>query len=880
MKVVKPQKLGILTRCFERERHQFLSVGILALHGFSSALSSEADMWKFLPEELGKDGIPDAGMPKSRAEFLVTGNAFQPGGKPWPGCKVRVQLGAIGKTLYVFGDRYWLSDAEQTNPHPFGQMPITWENAFGGEGFDRNPLGKGFVPVETAHGLVHPLPNVEHPGILVRSKKDRPEPAGLGPIDLMWPQRFSKAGTHDERWLKERFPGFAEDMDWSIFNIASEDQQQREPFRGDEQFVIEGMHPEKHRLKGSLPGMATRCFINQRTSDRESFREIGMRLTTVWLFPHAERYLLIFHGTHEVAEDDAADVSQLMVGAEALGEPKPFEHYQKVLEQRLDPEKGAIHSLRDSDLLPSTPEINAALDESTAEIRALLETEGLRRKHLRVKINREIEERRAFLVGLGLDPDIHGPALLPPDEPHPSLEELPQLAEKMKEEAERKKEEMEQRKTKLKEEVRPILEAEGLDANAILSEPDQPVFGPPTFSAEAVIEDIRTLSAECVAMGCPVKELDEYAMDSERRQMLFDTEKNMREGYRQMAHHQDAAPRFSVEEAAQTRAAVIATLDSHGSLARLNMTGFDLSDMNLRGVDLSEAWLENANLTRANLEGANLTRAVLARADLTEANLTRADLAKANLGLAQIIRTNADGTNLSEAILNKAQIEGASLRGARLDSADLLEATLSDSDLSEATLCKLNFLKTDLNGLRFAGADLSGCNFLQVNFRSVDFSSANLESVTFVKSKGEGVIFSDANMKSSRFVQECAFEQADFRRAVLEDANLRGTRLAGSDFSEARLAGADLSECDLSRTRFYRAFARNALFAKAKFSDAVLVSADLMNAILQKADLSRADLRGANLFQADLSRVHADWKTNFRDANAKKVRIYPKRAAS
>lgn len=879
MKILKPQKLGLLTRCFEHERRAFLGVAILALHHFSHALASEMDMWKFLPGELGKEEAFDAGIPKSYAEFLVTGSAFQPGGKPRPGSMLRVKVGKLEKTLYVIGNRNW-QRRSPTEPEPFAKMPITWEKAFGGKGYSRNPLGKGIAPIKTEHGQTHPLPNIELPGMLIQSKKDRPEPAGLGPINMMWPQRFSKAGTHDSQWFKESFPGFARNMDWSIFNIAPQDQHQKEPFRGDEPFLIDGMHPEKPCIEGRLPGMATRCFINQRVNGVETFCDIAMRLTTVWFFPHAERYLLIFHGMHKIAEDDASDVLQLMAGAETLDMPKPVEHYRQVLELRLDPEKGAAHSLKDSDLLPLTPVINSCNDETIEEMQTLLNTEGLLRKHRRKFVEKEIERSRTLVASLGLDPDIHGPAPLPPDEPIPSMDEIPEFIERLKAEAEQHKKEAEREQAEREAKVRELLIREGLDADKILAESKQPVQGPPKFSAEKEIQKLRTLSSELKAMGCPVEELDQYATDPERRQMYNDAEKNMREGYRQMAHYQDAAPRFSGADAARSRESVLATLNSHGSLARLNMTGFDLSEMNLQGIDLREAWLENANLARTNLAGANLSGAVLARADLTEANLSGADLSKANLGLAQIIRTKADGALFSEAILSKVHFTDSSLRSTRLDQADLSEVTFSGADLSEAVLCSNCFLKTDLRGLYLKGADLSKCIFSEVDVSGVDFSHANLESVTFLKSTGQGVIFSGANMKKACFVQECVFEQADFRRAILEDANLRTARLSRSDFSEARLTGVDLSECDLSRATFYRAFARNALLVKANLARALLVSADLMNAILEKADLSGADLSGANLFQANLARVHATPHTNFQNANTKKVRIYPKRTSA
>lgn len=882
MKVIKPRKLALVTRCFENERRFFLSLGVLTLHRFTGAMEWEAAIWPFLAQELGKDALADAGLPKPRAEYLVSGHAFA-GPAPRSRCKVRVQLGDLQKELQVFGDRFWekqgLREAP-SDPEPFEQMPITWEKAFGGQGFARNPLGKGSAPVEDKRRPLHPLPNIELPSSLIRSKEELAEPAGLGPIDLMWPQRLSKAGTHDDRWLKERFPGFAADMDWSIFNLAPEDQQQPEPFRGDEAFAISGMHPRQARLKGQLPGIAARCFVNQRRAEGVVLGEVGMRLTTVWFFPHAERYLLVFHGQHEIAEEDAADVLHAVVAAEQIAEGKPTRHYERVLAQRLDPDRGAVHALRDDDLLPALPGISGGEDEAVAEMTALLQTEGLLRKHQRANVARDIQKSREFLVSLGLDPDLHGPAPLPPEEAPPTIDELLEVAEKAKGDPERLQEELAAQKAEREAKLRPLLEAEGLDADAILAEPDQPPAGPPEFSAEKEIARLRTLAAECRVLGTPVEELDRYTEDPERRKMLEEAEESLREGYRQMAHHQGAAPRFSGDDAARSRAAALATLAQQGSLARLNLTGFDLSGLDLRGIDLSGAWLENANLARANLEGANLSEAVLTRADLTDANLTRANLCKANLGLAEIVRTRADGAILSEAILGKARIEGVDLREARLDAADLMEATISVADLSGASLPGLVFRKTRLQDLSFRGADLTNCVFLEVDLQTVDFSGACLEKATFLGVKAGDAAFIGARLVNASFVQECSFENSNFREAILAPANLRGTRLAGSDFSAARLTRADLSECDLTGANLQRADALEARFVKANLSGAVLVSANLMNAVLQNADLTGADLSGANLFQADLARVRLDDRTLFRNANRKKARLLPERAAS
>src|SRR5690606_11432494 len=113
-----------------------------------------------------------------------------------------------------------------------------------------------------------------------------PEPASFGPIDFSWPQRFAMAGTYDKKWMDAYYPGFAADLDWRIWNIASADQQQEQPFAYDERFVLRNLHPKREQLEGRLPNLKARCFITQKTAtDEERFREVELRLTTVWLFP-------------------------------------------------------------------------------------------------------------------------------------------------------------------------------------------------------------------------------------------------------------------------------------------------------------------------------------------------------------------------------------------------------------------------------------------------------------------------------------------------------------------------------------------------------------------------------------------------------------------
>ncbi|KYF74444.1 hypothetical protein BE11_28460 [Sorangium cellulosum] len=884
MKTIKPQKLGLLHRVFEDGSDCYLSVTILAFFslGPPAALLSEIDLWKFTAAELGKDAVLDMGMPKPRGELLISGRAYPRGGRA-PACAVRARLGAVDKTLYAIGDRTWRRGAP-TDPEPFTEMPIVWERAFGGPGFAMNPVGKGAQPVETDTGELHPLPNIELPETLITSPTDQPAPGGFGPMDLMWPQRFARMGTYDQKWLKERFPGFAEDTDLGVFNAAPEDQWIQGFFRGDEPMVLENMHPERPVIEAALPGIATRAFINRKGADGESFSEVPMRLETVHLFPHAERGVLLFRGIALVDEDDAADVLQIVIGAETLGEPRPMEHYRDVLARRLDPEAGHLAALRESDLLPPLPS-GARPPRDRSDVERLLESDDLLRKNMQGGARRRAEanrrQARATVVELGLDPAQFGldqaeePAV---EEALPDIEDLGPFVEALEARAERERAEAEDRRARAEAEARAAYAAAGMDYDALQEEAMKQAAGPPKFSAKAERERLEDLATLLANAGYPNAELEATLADPALDERLAQMEAQVLEGYRQTAHVGPAAGRLAGEAARRLRDEVIEAHRAGRSLAGRDLTGADLSGLDLRGAILTGALLEGASLAGADLQDANLERAVLARADLCGAALRGAKLEDANLGLAKLGGADLSGADLSGAVLYQADLTGASFRGAELTLADLSEATLRDNDLSDALAQLLTLLRVDLAGSRLAGADLSRSTFIECKLAGVDLSGARLISTAFFSSEGRGAVFRGAQAENLRMVKECAFDGADFRGAALDGANLRGASLSGADFAEARMNGSDLSDCDLRGARMAWIAAREARFIRAELSDADLTGADLMLGVLQKARLMGADFTRANLFRADLTKVFGDERTRFDEANLDEVRFVPRRS--
>jgi hypothetical protein len=167
MKVVKEFEHCLLLNYFGLNNKYYLAVTVMTYFDLKDPANplKEQEMWPFVQGELGKDAILDMAMPKPKGEFLVWGRCFPPDGKPRGASRVVARVGSVEKTLYVFGNRYWKKAAGMgfaiSDPEPFSEMPVTYDRAFGGSGFDRNPTGRGISPVVASSGTeLHPFPTL------------------------------------------------------------------------------------------------------------------------------------------------------------------------------------------------------------------------------------------------------------------------------------------------------------------------------------------------------------------------------------------------------------------------------------------------------------------------------------------------------------------------------------------------------------------------------------------------------------------------------------------------------------------------------------------------------------------------------------------------
>ncbi len=884
MRIIKPQRISIFQRAFEVRGEKLLSIGLTAYTPFDAPdlPLPEISMWQELPKQAGQDVGVDEGLPKPRGEVLVFGKAFAPGGKPRTVFRVRVRVGDIDKALFVVGKRHWVHGAP-SDAEPLTELALGWDKAFGGPSFLQNPLGMGVAPVEIDGKQVHQLPHLEDPDALMKSPKDRPTPMALGPIDPAWPQRMGKLGTYDAKWLEEDFPGFARDLDPDYFMLASDDQRLPAYFQGGEPIEIENLHPEQPRLQSRVTSLIGRCFATKRTPTGEVFEEVATRLETVILLPNVRRMVSIFRGVLRVTEDDAADVTCLLLGLELRGaQPKPVSHYREVLARRLDKKKGHLVALRDRDLVPAPdPSAPVLPDERFSDMDELLAREGVMEKRAHTRAQKELDNVRRSTLVLGIDPDEKGiPREVPPPEKQPNLEELADYMEALEKEVDKLETQAKAQQDQALAQAREELAQHGVDLDEQIERSKKEGGGPPKFRAADHLAQMRETARLGREMGAPMDEFEAKLEDPAFITQLESLEATQLQAYRTVGHHLPPASQPTEEAQQEMRARVMDARSKGVSMKGWDLTGADLSGLDLSGTMLEEALLEGADLRGCLLTGTNLTGAVLARANLTDARLGGARLEGANLGFVQAQGADFEGALMKKAVLWHGMLDGARLRGVDMRGADVFEANLAKVDMTGAIAEETLFFCCNFEGAQLDRARLHKAIFFRCRMPGASLQGTDLSAATIVELQAPGANMRGIRADNTRLVNtdegQCDLSGADLTEASLGMSTLRGVNFQKAVLSNVRADGCDLSLADMRGARLDGASLRGARLMRTDLADTDLTGANLMEAMLQGAKLGGTQFVKANLFRATLMGAVGDGQTSFRDAHVVRT-LYPRR---
>lgn len=653
---------------------------------------------------------------KPRADLLLAGKCYVSGGKPTLASRVTFQVGDKSKSLAVIGNRYWKGLMNTiSDPEPFTEMELRYENGFGGEGYKKNPVGKGYRKEQTESGSrVRPLPNIEDMQKRIGSTSDNPEPAGFGPLGRMWQQRFSKMGTYKGTWLKERWPWFPKDFDWGHFNAAPPDMQVDGYLKGDEELYFENLHPVHSQYRSQLPGLRARLFINESDQDVQNetyFKEVKLNLDTLWVDMEAEKLVLVWRGFTEVKSEEFEEIQHVFIVSEKLDEPsQSLDFYWELFQQTLTDEE----------------------DEETFEPEPI-EEEDEEDIEMEAEIAKAEEQMRASLIEAGIDPD---------NPPEPSEEDKRKEAEILKELGiEEEIEEVPLTREIFIERANKKESFEGEDLRGIdLSELDLQGLN----FQNSILSEVSLKNSNLSGANLTEANLAEADLSDAKLNNVIMKETDLKGAILIKADLTGAVIEDAIFEKAKLNNALLNEVKgkdalfsevniSEANFIRGDFTGCDFSNCNMdkadfQGSNLCDASVEGASGIQANMsetdltglkasEGCNFTKASFRKAKGLESIWENANLTEADFSYAEM-----EGANFSSALLEKANLYASNMKFARFTKANLTNAVLKEMNLFQGSFEKANLTNADCSGSNFYAAE-----FLDAVIKDTKFLFTNLK---------------------------------------------------------------------------------------------------------------------------------------------------------
>src|SRR5450830_1228483 len=868
MKIIKPQSLGLLHKPYTFLGKHYLSIatlGFFRLGADNPRFLTENLQWPHVVASL-PPGMPlDEVMPRQQAEVLLLGSAYAPQQQACTSLLAQLRVddaegrALVSKCLCISGERDWragvLGARRVSKPKPFTSMALSYRRAYGGARSAVNPEGCGERP---ARGWLSagagPMPNIAYPHTTAADWRASVA-AGFGPIPIGNRTRRKKFGSYGAAWRKHDAPGFARDMDWSVFNMAPPDQWAGRDFQGGEAYLLRNLHAQHGELAGKLPGLRALAFVLETGKTVEDAREISLRMDTVWFLPDYDLGIVVYHGQAEVGDSDALDIGALMVAYEDKAAPKGEQHYREVMALRLDRESGRLHVFNESQLAPLPDEAERLRREQEQKA---AEDAVLARSQQRIDLlDAQYWAKRGTSAPAG-----HRTA-------RASLPVLGVMTARTAAEGDFDLTDIVAKARALVTQV----EQSGKEALARIVPTVPATVDPAALLATALARaavpayDLLPagqtgvdpkLAAMLAKLPTPPAGADQVTLtaDQTARANVLKIPARRRQSRRAAPKLVLPALPYPQAVALELGAQIQAWLQAGVPLAGRDLAGARLAGMDFSGADLREVMLDGADLSGASFVGANLQGAVLVGATLDEADFCGANLQQANLCASHGRNIRFDGADLERAQVLDAHWPRAGMcdarlrrllairldcRGTQFDRADLGKATLFDVDADDASWRQAQMTKTV-----FLRAGLQGGDFRQAQLHKVAFNSARLQRSRWDDASldevqgGAGNNWNGASMIGATF-RKCGFRgaelshldagQAQFLRCDFGKADLRWGLFDGAQFSYCGFLKTDLRMSSAGAAEFFQCICRKTDFSGAQLTTAVFTQCERTGAI-------------------------------------------------
>ncbi|UAA37091.1 DUF2169 domain-containing protein [Paraneptunicella aestuarii] len=863
MKLIKPMKMGLLhkTYTFRFEHHTVISPLVFfqladhdsleTEHPHIGEVLTENMQWPLIMEALGQD-ILDMVMPKPNAEVLVAGSAFNPAPETNT-FQAAIELGNVRKALNLFGEREWkkaLVGYSATQALPVQSVSLSAANSFGGEGFQDNPKGSGYYEDRSKSPLR--LAPIEDLHFNVTSIRQKPAPAGFGQLDMTHSQRAKYNGDYTKKdWLENHCPALAPDTDMRLFQAARDDQQFKGYLQGNEAYTLINLNESFPVISGILPDIRPRAFItrnplfaSEQGKSPLAIEELSLNLDTVWFFPNQRIGCLIYRGQTKVNDPDGLDISNVMLAYEKQAdEPRPIAYYQQVLEERLDPEIGALVSMDESQLSPVKTEQQLAQEQQEIEDEKAQAAEIMAEQQAQT-----IEDIKAANNGK-----------LPEGFTAPTLPEPKILISKaaiargdfnakaLVDDAKQQKAELEAKQAQLQAQF---------DQEKSKAEAKKATADPDILAAAEKKEPLSVTFPKLKAMAADRGiELDEEQMAKLEELQLQAPKFNM--------SPLENRPEDAIAQ--QKRAVFIAALEAGEALNARDWSGCDLSHLDLSGQDLSQCNFENCNFEGSLLNQSNLSGTAFTGARLIKTQFNAANLQEANLSSAVGTQASFNQSKMEKTIIAKAFLSNCNFSHCHFTQATIMESVLTGSQFNHCKVVKSVLVGSHLPDCDFNHSQIEMTSVMKCNLALTRWNESQMERCAFLDCQLPVSSFAQAKLNKCQFSGKNDLNGSQFSKAQLEQCGLR--RISGNYL---RAVSTLFNQCDMGDSEFKYARFTKAQCIQAIMSDSIFLGADfsqanLYTSLLRKTRLLHCNLTKANFLETDSVMTIANY-SNYKDA--------------
>lgn len=846
MKVIKPLKVGLIHRTYGyRDAYRFAVKPILFFDlKEPQRIIPEAQAWQRLVAELPQYQVFDEGLPKASPEVLLHGSAWAPAGNPASELQVTLAFGQMSKTLQVTGDRIWQKrflSRKATDPAPFKTMPLTWNRAFGGEQYSTNPVGQGALSQGESGETIVALPNIEYVDQVLTSPKRTVEPAGYGPLHVLWSPRTVADPLFDQAYMDSIFPSLPDQMNFARFNMAPEDQR-LQTLSGTEQFRLTNLDREQPILEGTLPAYRPRVF----TRLAGEMEEMSVQPETVWFLPAANMGAILYCGERIVSRRYAQlELSELMLSYEGMNDaPRGLDYYQRVLQLRTDPDTSFAHVTDESQLSPlkSAAERQA---QSQAQASYVSDLNAAQDQQWQAQKTAFAEKHDTVISDEHRPPPIDPRSVIAPaaiKSGDYSLAPVAEVAEEKQQHAQAK--------------IAAIKEKQAASEHSATQ---------PSISEDKLLADAmsKTRDGQISPQNSP-KDMPATRHEIPSREQ---TDRLILKGRAKATAPQPISFRKAYEAGQALRDVVVQRQQDGAEMAYRDYTGADLSGLDFSNTDLQGSIFECANLQNCSFVEANLHGASFVGATLDHTNFHSANLSESNFCCARGEHTNFTQADLSGGVVaQNAHLGLADFTGASIDAASFIDSKLTCADFHQANIASSTMMRTELTGCLFDETTIGTTTFLDSNLQRSAWVDVSAERSVILNSQMQMADVQGGTWQRCQVAGGSWLTAATFAGTGFSNTGLRSAQGTGASFDDSSFKGCDMAMTSFPSGSFVSASTADCLVNDSDFTGADFSNAALTSSSFADSNFRGAELRDASFYQSDVLLARLA-EANYEDAS-------------